>query len=185
MNELLTPPICILSGEENVGKSTLCHQIIDYFNLKNIIVSGIRSELKNENNRRKAINSIEIKTGEMVNLAVYSPGWDKEKPERKWKFNQEAIIWGNNVLRNSVPTDLLIIDEIGYLELEKGEGWNESFSVLEGNQYLVALVVIRPELLPLATKRYKNTFVYILQKNKKIKIKNRIIDKLQQFTQIH
>lgn len=178
MNDLLTPPICILSGEENIGKSTLCRHIIEYVNSRNITVSGIRSELEIVNNQRIGINSFNIKTGEMMNLAVYSPGWDKEKPERKWKFNRVAINWGNNILRKSVPTDLLIIDEIGYLELEKGEGWNECFNVLESNQYQLALVVIRPELLTLASKRYEKISVFTLQKYNRKEIENKLIDKL-------
>ena len=174
----MTPPICILSGEENIGKSTLCKQIIEYGKSRNITVSGIRSELEIVNNQKIAINSFNIKTGEMMNLAVYFPGWDKEKPERKWKFNREAINWGNDVLRRSVPTDLLIIDEIGYLELEKGEGWNECFNVLESNQYQLALVVIRPELLTLASKRYERISVCTLQKHNRKEIENKLIDKL-------
>jgi len=174
----MTPPICILSGEENIGKSTLCKQIIEYGKSRNIAVSGIRSELEIVNNQKIAINSFNVKTDEMMNLAVYFPGWDKEKSERKWKFNREAINWGNDVLRRSVPTDLLIIDEIGYLELEKGEGWNECFNVLESNQYQLALVVIRPELLTLASKRHEKISVYSLQKNNRKEIENKLIDKL-------
>ena len=131
MNKLLTQHICILSGEENVGKSTLCKHAIEYCHTRNIKVSGIRSELQIVNNQRKSINSFDIKNGEMINLAVYSPGWDNEKPKRKWKFNKNAIKWGNDVLQRALPTDLLIIDEIGYLELEKGEGWIECFNILE------------------------------------------------------
>jgi nucleoside-triphosphatase THEP1 len=154
MSNSLTHPIIILSGEENVGKSTLCRQITDYAKTRKIMVSGILSELETVKGQKKAINSFDIKSDEKINLAVYSPGWDKEKKDRKWKFNREAIKWGNRALRNSVPTDLLIIDEIGYLELEKGEGWKECFSVLEGNQYHLAIIVIRLELLSLIIKRY-------------------------------
>jgi nucleoside-triphosphatase THEP1 len=178
VNDILTPSICILTGEENIGKSTNCRYITEYANLKKIAVSGIRSELEIINNQKKAINSFDIKTGEMMKLAFYSPGWDQEKPERKWKFNQNAFNWGNNVLRRSVPTNLLIIDEIGYLELEKGEGWNECFNVLESNQYQLALIVIRPELLPLASQRFERTSFYTLNNSNKIEIKKKLIDKL-------
>jgi nucleoside-triphosphatase len=174
----VTAPICILSGDENVGKSTLCRRLIEYAKSRNILVSGISSELEIVNFQRKAINSFDIKTGEKVNLAVYTPGWDKEKPERKWKFNRDAINWGNNVLRKSVPTNLLMIDEIGYLELEKGEGWNECFNVLESNQYQLATVVIRPELLGLISQRYKKISVYTLQKHNRKEIEIELMDKL-------
>jgi nucleoside-triphosphatase len=172
------PPINILSGEENIGKSTLCRIIIEYCKLKNIIVSGIRSELEIVNNLKTEINSYDIKTGEKVNLAVYSPGWDEKKPERKWKFNREALDWGNDVLRRAVPTDLLIIDEIGYLEIEKGEGWNACFNILESNQYKLALIVIRPELLPIASNRFKKVCIFDLQENNRKIIENKLIKQL-------
>jgi nucleoside-triphosphatase THEP1 len=177
---MFTRPICILSGEENVGKSTLCKHVIEYCGTRNIMVSGIRSELQIVNNQREAINSFDIKTGEMMNLAVYSPGWDKEKPKRKWKFNKDVYKWGNDILLRSIPTDLLIIDEIGYLELEKGEGWNECFKILESDLHKFALVVIRPDLLALATKRYQNLSVHILKEHNKRQIRNEIINIINQ-----
>lgn len=179
MIDLLVLPICILTGQENMGKSTLCRRIIDFAKKRNIVVSGISSELEIVDHQRKAIHSFDIKTGEMINLALYSAGWDKEKTERKWKFNQEAFNWGNNVLLRSVPTDLLVIDEIGYLELEKGEGWNECFSILESDQYHLAIVVIRPELLPFASTRIKYLNIYTLQKENRKEIENKLLEKIR------
>jgi nucleoside-triphosphatase THEP1 len=176
--------ICILSGEENVGKSTLCKRLVEYGKLRNIKISGIRSEIDIVNSQRKAINSFDIKTGEMMNLAVYSPGWDKEKPERKWRFNIEAMKWGNDVLRRALPADLLVIDEIGYLELEKGEGWNECFNLLESDKFKLALVVIRPDLLALAKKRYKNLPIYVLKEHNKKAIENELIAKLDHLPEV-
>jgi nucleoside-triphosphatase THEP1 len=184
VNKLLKRPICILSGEENVGKSTLCKRIIEHGMLRNIIVSGIQSDLEIINSLRKAINSFDIKTGEMMNLAVYSPGWDKEKPKRKWKFNKQAIKWGNDVLRRSLPADLLVINEIGYLELEKDGGWNECFNLLESDQFKMALVVIRPELLELTKKRYENLSIYVLNKYNRKEIEKELIDKLDRLLEV-
>jgi nucleoside-triphosphatase len=184
VNKTLKRLICILTGEENVGKTTLCKRIIEDGKQRNIIVSGIRSELEIVNNQRKAINSFDIKTGEMINLAVYSPGWDKEKPKRKWKFNKGAMKWGNDVLRRALPADLLVIDEIGYLELEKGEGWDECFNLLESDQFKLALVVIRPELLVHIKKRYENLSIYVLMKHNKKEIENELIAILDQLSEV-
>lgn len=39
---------------------------------------------------------------------------------------------------------MLIIDEIGPLEFGRNAGWTASFGVLEGKEYQLAIVVIRP-----------------------------------------
>ena len=47
-------------------------------------------------------------------MAIYQPGWDAENPNREWKMDPEVLKWGDNVIRNSVPTSILIIDELGF-----------------------------------------------------------------------
>jgi nucleoside-triphosphatase THEP1 len=46
----------------------------------------------------------------------------------------------------------LIVDEIGPLELLRGEGWIEAMSVLRANDYRLAVVVVRPALVTLFLK---------------------------------
>jgi nucleoside-triphosphatase THEP1 len=55
--------------------------------------------------------------------------------------------WGNEVLSRSLPCDLLIIDELGPLEVLGNRGWSNALSVLDAGDYAAALVVCRPGLL--------------------------------------
>lgn len=144
--------IILITGQQNSGKSTLCKNIVDHFSKSGIKISGILSELEKEDDKLSAIYAIDIQTNEKILLAQYFPGWDKNKPERKWKFHKNVFEWGNSVLKKSVPTDLLIIDELGYIEFEEKKGWTQSFMILNGNCYKCAIIVVRPECVDLAKK---------------------------------
>ena len=137
----------IITGNENTGKSTLCKKMVIFARSIGIMVTGILSELELDGKKKIALNAMDLRTGEKIKLADYSPGWDVLKPERKWKFNRNAFKWGNSVLTKAIPTDLLIIDEIGYQELENRMGWNACFSILSSRKYKLSVLVIRPELM--------------------------------------
>lgn len=51
------------------------------------------------------------------------------------------------MLSQAKPCDLLVIDEVGPLELERGKGWVSAFDVLRAGAYALALLVVRPELI--------------------------------------
>jgi len=164
MDDCVSSKIILVTGKQNTGKSTLCRKIISEFKKSNVKISGILSELEKFGDTRLAINSIDILTNEKKQLAIFSPGWDIRKPERKWKFQDDIFTWGNAILGKSVPTDLLIIDELGYMEFEEGRGWAQSFLILKGDQFKCAIVVIRPEFLELAKNK--------LQTNNNFSIEN-------------
>jgi nucleoside-triphosphatase THEP1 len=69
-----------------------------------------------------------------------------------WQLGADAWARGNRILLVSTPCDLLIVDELGPLELRAGRGWIEAFAVLGSRDYRAALVVCRPwlvdELIP-------------------------------------
>jgi nucleoside-triphosphatase THEP1 len=65
--------------------------------------------------------------------------------------------WGNEVLSRSLPCDLLIIDELGPLEVLGNRGWSNALSVLDAGDYAAALVVCRPGLLDRLQERLGNS----------------------------
>jgi len=155
--------INLITGERDVGKTTLCSELAE--NLINLgySVAGIVSPGIYRNNVKIGISALDIKSGEKVKLADFSPGWDKEKPSRIWKMNSAAVPWGNDVLNKSVPCDILIIDEIGYLELEKNGGWKNIFDIFEEKLFKTAFIVIRKELVEVALSHWKNAQVVVLE----------------------
>ena len=65
----------------------------------------------------------------------------------RFRFAPETIGWGNIVLAEATPCQLLVVDELGPLELERKGGWQEAFDVLRRGHFALALVVIRSELV--------------------------------------
>ena len=51
------------------------------------------------------------------------------------------------MLSQAESCDLLVIDEVGPLEVERGKGWVSAFDVLRAGDYVLALLVVRLELI--------------------------------------
>jgi len=148
--------INLITGERDVSKTILCSYLIEKLKFNGYSVAGIISPGIYRDEVKVGINALNIKSGEQVKLADYSPGWDVENPLRIWKMNSDAIPWGNDVLIKSIPCDVLIIDELGYLEFEKNSGWDKSFDILEEKQFKIAFVVVRENLVRAALSHWEN-----------------------------
>lgn len=61
-----------------------------------------------------------------------------------------------------MPCDLLIVDELGPLEFNRGEGWIAGLTAVDSGSYQSALVVIRPSLLKMAYQRWEVSQVFDL-----------------------
>jgi len=162
--------INIIIGERDVGKTTLCFYLIEKLKCLKYSVAGIISPGRYHDDVKVGINALNIKNGENVKLADYSPGWDIENPLRIWKMNSDAIPWGNDVLNKSIPCDVLIIDEIGYLEFEKGSGWNKSFEILEEKGFKIAFVVVRISLVEAARLHWEKAQILKLENGENIEL---------------
>ena len=69
----------------------------------------------------------------------------------RWRFSPATVAWGNARLRAIRDTDLLLIDEIGPLELHAHAGLLAALAALRVVDYRLAVVTVRPALAaPLA-----------------------------------
>ena len=154
-----TGNIIFLTGERDSGKTIVCEQVIKKMSVVFKTITGVISPGRYEDNKKTGISCINIASSDKKLLAFYSPGWDAQNPQRDWQFIWDTLNWGNEVLENSVPTDLLVIDEVGYLEFEKAEGWANALAALDSRRYKNALVVVRPDLIENALERYPDAKV--------------------------
>ena len=148
--------IFIITGDVKVGKTSLISKVISSLRKKGITVKGVFSPAKFVENVKTGIYIEDLSTGIRKLLADYQPGWDCENPQREWKMDPEVLNWGNDAIKRSVPTEVLAIDELGFLELEKNQGWISSFEILQGDEYKVAFVVVRTGLLKQAMNKWPN-----------------------------
>ncbi len=144
--ETVNSRLWLLSGQRGVGKTAFCVALARLAQLEGWQVGGLLTPAIFTGGAKTGILAENLKTGETRPLASLVQSASFDLPLGKWYFDRSVIAWGNRVLRDSLPCDLLIIDEYGPLELLRHEGWWASVDVLSRKEFRAALVVVRPEL---------------------------------------
>jgi nucleoside-triphosphatase THEP1 len=80
-----------------------------------------------------------------------------------YRFVPSSLKWGAKLLARAKPCDLLVVDELGPLELELSKGFANSLDVLAGGGFSLALVVVRPGLINELKARLKGRRVDVLE----------------------
>lgn len=150
--------IVIICGKKDEGKTTFIKCLIDRLKPAGISMCGLYSPGIYEENQKIGIAVTDLTTNRHMQLAKHEPGWDPKMPAREWRFNEDALAWGDQVLFYCInqTSDVLIIDEIGYLELQNEGGWKSVFPVVEQGNYLKVYLVVRDGLLGQALKIWSN-----------------------------
>jgi len=146
--------VFIVSGIKNSGKTNLCKKLVKDLRENGVVIKGIISPGIYAGDKKTEISAVDLSNNEKVILAENCPGWDKKKPMCEWNFKKEAIPWGKEVLSHSVPCDILLVDEIGFLEFEENDGWSNVFQIISEKQFTSAVVVVRISLLDHALARW-------------------------------
>jgi nucleoside-triphosphatase len=148
------PLLFLITGSRGAGKTSFCAQLVQAAREAGWKPAGLLSRPVFEGEQRTAIQAEDVRTGESRRLAVRG---DPPTPGVKhWQFDPSALDWGDQVLTASTPCDLLVVDELGPLELERGAGWQSGLAAVDSEQYAIALVVVRAELLGEALLRWPN-----------------------------
>ena len=142
--------VIVLSGPVGVGKSAVCAGVIARVGGAGLRVAGAISPPEIVAGAKVGIWIEDVATGAQQRLAVaahLSARDGKSIQTRRWTFDNAVMAWGAEVIAQACPCDLLVIDELGPLELERGEGWMVAFDVLRAGDYRWALVVVREWLV--------------------------------------
>jgi nucleoside-triphosphatase THEP1 len=134
--------IVILTGERGVGKSTVCHKTIGLAQARQYTCGGILTLSHSDGGR----DVLDVRSGDVRRLTL-EPDAGEGVIQGRFHFDPAALAWGNDVLIHATPCHLLVVDELGPLEMERRRGWVKAFDVLGDTDFTLALVVVRPELL--------------------------------------
>jgi len=149
------PFIVVLSGESGSGKTTICTRVVTLARARGLKVAGVLTPPRLAGGRKVGLDVEDIRTGQRRPLAEScaepcrsTVGATDGPATESWHFHMDGLAWGTKVLRHATPCDLLVIDELGPLELMRGQGWTVGLDLLRAGHYRLALVVVRPALLP-------------------------------------
>src|SRR3990172_1791685 len=140
------PFIVILSGESGSGKTTICARVVSLTRVRGLEVAGLLTPPRLAGGCKVGLDVEDIHTGQRRPLAERVGGTDGPATG-SWHFHMDGLAWGTMVLGGATPCDLLVIDELGPLELLQDQGWTISLDQLRASRYHLALVVVRPALL--------------------------------------
>jgi nucleoside-triphosphatase THEP1 len=146
--------ILILTGDFGAGKTTVCRRLAESARKRGVHAAGVISPALFEDGEKTGINALDIQTGETRSLAVLRQTARSSLETGRWSFFPRSMEWANRVLRNACPCTLLIIDELGPLELERRQGWTAGIDALDSRAYEAAVAVIRPALVETARARW-------------------------------
>ncbi len=138
----MTARVVILTGERRVGKSTVCGKTVALARDKGYTCGGLITLSHPDD----VLDVVDVRSGDMRRLTLPA---DVEPAvvQGRFRFDPEVLAWGNGALVRATPCHLLVVDELGPLEMERGGGWAKAFVALRTNNFALALVVVRLELV--------------------------------------
>lgn len=152
--------LCLLTAPSGAGKTAFCIALAEQARVAGWDVAGVLCPPVFENEIKTGIRVQNLRTDETRLLAIashlslptsYSDSLSTfTLPLGNWLFSPSALIWGNEIFANSLPCDLLIVDELGPLELIRSAGWQNALSALCQPMYKIGIAVVRPSLLATA-----------------------------------
>jgi nucleoside-triphosphatase THEP1 len=148
--------IALVTGEIGCGKTTVCERAIDLLRARGLAPSGVLSLPRlDENGVKTGIDALDVVTGEQRRLANLVPGGGETIGD--YTFDRASLDWVIGRLLAAIAgltrageCDVVVVDEIGPLELERQGGFAVVLGPLaDPNLVPHGLVVVRCEFVDL------------------------------------
>lgn len=133
--------ILILTGARRVGKTTVCSKAVRLARKQGLACGGLLTLAQH------GVRDVVDVKSERQRRLTQSPNATRGVIQGRFCFDADTLHWGNRILARATPCDLLVIDEIGPLELARNQGWTSYSNVLKDGRFALALVVVRSELV--------------------------------------
>lgn len=140
----------LLTGKGGAGKTTACWKALPGLRASGIKMAGfISPPLLDAAGKKTGIEMLNLATGEHHTFAhIVRP--DQDPDVGVYRLESDAIQWARDVLAAAIfsDIDLLVIDEIGPLELKRGGGFAFALEPLADPERIPnAIVIVRQELV--------------------------------------
>jgi nucleoside-triphosphatase THEP1 len=145
--------LALLTGGRGAGKSRWCEALARAARDAGLAVAGLVSPPVLAGSEKTGIDLLDVASGERRRLAERARADLPGTEGLGWRFDPEALSFGNALLSRVDTCDLLLVDELGPLELGRGSGLTAAFALLDSRRYRLAVVVVRPALVAAAEAR--------------------------------
>jgi nucleoside-triphosphatase THEP1 len=149
----------LLTGPRGSGKTSWCASFVAHAREKDLNPGGLLSPALFHDGKKIGIDLLNIVTGEQRPLARRCAHSSQDIQLGDWCFDPTTLDWGNQILRTLKNRGLILLDELGPLEFEKGIGLIAGLKLIDEKMFHQAIVVIRPELLQPAKDRWPDAEV--------------------------
>lgn len=143
--------IILLTGARRVGKSTVCQRLAEEGRRRGKHIGGfISPALFNQQGEKTGAYLQDLRTGEMrLQYSTRAAGEQAGPRVGPFAMDESVLQWGIRLVEEALRAggDLVIIDEMGPLELLRGEGFAPLLDTLGEYPNAHVLIVVRPELV--------------------------------------
>ncbi|HAL61274.1 MAG TPA: hypothetical protein DCP08_02580 [Chloroflexi bacterium] len=141
--------IMLLAGQRGVGKTTVCQRLVEIASRQGYRLAGVLTPaLFDQSGAKVGFEVVDAGSGERRVLARADSDLGGPRIGR-YSFDLNSLSWACDLLQRALASgcDLLIVDEIGPLELERGQGFLTILRHLQRKIPCHTLLVVRSELL--------------------------------------
>jgi nucleoside-triphosphatase THEP1 len=142
--------IGLLTGPVGVGKTTVAERVVSLARRQGIVCGGLLTPaMKNSCGQKAGIWGVDLLSSERRTICVARTDRNLGGPALGlYSFDNEALAWAASVVEKAIGAcDLLIVDEIGKLELWRGIGLAPVLPRLALGEAERSLVLVRDSLL--------------------------------------
>ena len=133
--------VIIVTGATGIGKTTVCRKLIEIVRNRGYTCGGILTYKAAD----KSIIIEDIQSGERETLASINNAYHGPRTA-KYFFNPKGIDFGIQAIDKGISAAILVVDEIGHLEL-RAEGFIKVLELIKAGKVTNCILVIRRELL--------------------------------------
>jgi nucleoside-triphosphatase THEP1 len=151
-----------LIGERGCGKTSFILDLVEAFQKSGVAMAGIVSIGIFEQGEKVAIEVVDLMSGESRLLARIQKEVETDLRFGDWSFFPETFEWANQQLGSISQTDLLILDEIGPLELDQGSGFQDGLSLFEKGNFHLGILTARPKCVVALQNRLTNLKLFLM-----------------------
>ncbi len=178
--EISRKPVFILTGKINQGKTSLTGQIVSRLKEEGVSVKGFLTMGNTNDSRRNAYFIKDIETGEQTELC--STLADRQKPNfGRFYFEENGFQKGCSLIEQSMaePTDLVVIDELGPMEINDW-GWAPAIEKVVESNSSAQFWVVREKLIKPMMRKWNvgDVIVFRLEEDKLTTIIHTVINRL-------